>query len=84
VIYRRSRASQARLFDVKTKVFSETASTDADKLAGMLDAQRYLSVPVYYRHQAVGRMYIIDGPTRVDTTDMEFLLQLMDHVTPVM
>lgn len=84
VIYRRSRASQARLFDVKTKLFSETASNDADKLAGMLDAQRYLSVPVYYRHQAVGRMYIIDGPARVDATDMEFVLQLMDHVTPVM
>lgn len=84
VIYRRSRASQARLFDVKTKVFSETASTDADKLASMLDAQRYLSVPVYYRHQAVGRIYIVDGPARVDTHDMEFVLQLMDHVTPVM
>ncbi len=84
VIYRRSRASHARLFDVKAKVFSETAPTDADKLAGMLDAQRYLSVPVYYRHQAVGRLYIIDGPTRVDTPDMEFVLQLMDHVTPVM
>ena len=84
VIYRRSRSSHARLFDVKTKMFSETTSTDPDKLAGMLDAQRYLSVPVYYRHQPVGRMYIIDGPTRVDTTDMEFVLQLMDHVTPVM
>lgn len=84
VIYRRGRSSQARLFDVKTKVFSETTAVDAEKLAGMLDAQRYVSMPVYYRHQAVGRLYIIDGPTRVDTTDMEFLLQLMDHTTPVM
>ena len=83
VIYRRGR-SQARLFDVKTKVFSETGTDAAEKLAGMLDAQRYVSMPVYYRHQAVGRWYIIDGPTRVDTPDMEFLLQLMDHVTPVM
>src|SRR6185369_8365289 len=49
-----------------------------------LEAQEYLSVPVYYRHQAVGRLYIIDGPTRVDSTDMDFMLQLMDHVTPVM
>jgi signal transduction histidine kinase len=29
-------------------------------------------------------MYIIDGPSNIDTPDMEFLLQLMDHVTPVM
>jgi len=84
VIYRRNRSSQTRLFDVKAKLFSETDSTTADKLAGMLDAQRYLSMPVYYRHQPVGRMYIINGPTRIDTADMEFLLQLMDHVTPVM
>ena len=43
-----------------------------------------MSIPVYYRHQAVGRVYIVDGPKRFDTADMEFLLQLMDHVTPVM
>jgi signal transduction histidine kinase len=84
VIYRRGRSPQARLFDVKTKLFSETAPDDAEKLSGMLDAQRYVSMPVYYRHQPVGRLYIIDGPARVDTPDMEFLLQLMDHVTPVM
>lgn len=84
VIYTRNRASQTRLFDVKTKLFSEASSNDSDKLAGMLDAQRYISMPVYYRHQPVGRLYIIDGPTRIDAPDMEFLLQLMDHVTPVM
>ena len=84
VIYHRSRSSQTRLFDVKAKTFSETDSTNTDKLAGMLDAQRYLSMPVYYRHQPVGRMYILNGLTRIDTPDMEFLLQLMDHVTPVM
>lgn len=84
VIFRRNHSSQTRLFDVKTKLFAETNSDESDKLAGMLDAQRYISMPVYYRHQAVGRLYIIDGPTRVDMPDMEFLLQLMDHVTPVM
>jgi signal transduction histidine kinase len=84
VIYHRNRSSQTRLFDVKTRTFSETDSTKTDKLAGMLDAQRYLSMPVYYRHQPVGRMYIINGPTGIDAPDMEFLLQLMDHVTPVM
>ena len=84
VIYKRNRSSQTRLFDVKLKTFSETSSADADKLAGMLDAPGYLSMPVYYRHQAVGRMYILNSPARADAADMEFLLQLMDHVTPVM
>src|SRR5205085_10697601 len=69
---------------LKTKVFTEAPSNNADKLAGMLDAQRYLSVPVYYRHQPVGRMYIVNGPSHIDSRGMEFMLQLMDHVTPVM
>ena len=84
VIYRRDRASQTRLFDVKARTFSESDSNAADKLASMLDAHRYLSMPVYYRHQAVGRMYIINSPARAEAADLEFLLQLMDHVTPVM
>ena len=84
VIYRKNNSSHARLFDVKNRVFSEAPTSTGDKLAGMLDAQRYLSVPVYYRHQAVGRLYVIDGPAKVDVADMEFMLQLMDHVTPVM
>ena len=84
VIYRKNHTSHTRLFDVKTFQFSETSSNKGDKLAGILDAKRYLSIPVYYRHQAVGRLFIVDGPTRFDTPDMDFMLQLMDHVTPVM
>ena len=84
VIYKKNGSAHTRLFDVKTRVFSEASSTSSEKLAGMLEAQRYLSVPVYYRHQAVGRLYLIDGPNRVEGADMDFMLQLMDHVTPVM
>jgi signal transduction histidine kinase len=85
VIYsKKSNSSQTRLFDIKSRLFAESNSSSGDKLAGMLDAQKYLSVPVYYRHQAVGRLYILDGPSRVDGPDMDFMLQLMDHVTPVM
>ena len=84
VIYRKNKSSHARLFDVKNRVFSEAPSGTGDKLSGMLDAQRYLSIPVYYRHQAVGRLYIVNGPTGFEGPEMEFMLQLMDHVTPVM
>jgi signal transduction histidine kinase len=84
VIYQKGESSHTRFFDLKTRMFVESDSTSSDKLAGMLEARRYLSVPVYYRHQAVGRLYIIDGPTRFDSSDMDFVLQLMDHVTPVM
>ncbi|HEU4871435.1 MAG TPA: histidine kinase [Pyrinomonadaceae bacterium] len=84
VIYRKNQSSHARFFDVKTRVFTEAPAGTGDKLAGMLDAKRYLSVPVYYRHQAVGRLFIVDSPMQIDGPDMDFMLQLMDHVTPVM
>ena len=84
VIYRKNESSHTRLFDVRTRQFSDTTSPSGDKLAGMLDAKRYLSIPVYYRHQAVGRLYVVNGPQKVDSADMDFVLQLMDHVTPVM
>ena len=84
VIYRKNHSSHARLFDVKARVFSEATTGTGDKLAGMLEAQRYLSVPVYYRHQAVGRLYIVNSAVQFDSPDMDFMLQLMDHVTPVM
>jgi len=84
VVYQKGKSSDSRLFDLKTRFFVDSNSADSDKLAGMLEAQRYLSIPVYYRHQAVGRVYIVDGPNRFDTSDMDFMLQLMAHVTPVM
>ncbi len=84
VVYQKGQSSHTRLFDLKTRFFVDSNSANSDKLAGMLEAERYLSVPVYYRHQAVGRLYIVDGPTRFDSSDMDFVLQLMDHVTPVM
>ena len=84
VIYQKAKSSHTRLFELKTQLFLESDSVNSDKLAGMLEAGRYLSIPVYYRHQGVGRLYITDGPTKFDSTDMEFVLQLMDHVTPVM
>ena len=84
VVYQKGKSSYTRLFDLKTRFFVDSNSANSDKLAGMLEAQRYLSVPVYYRHQAVGRLYIVDGPNRFDSSDMDFMLQLMDHVTPVM
>ena len=84
MIYRKSKSSHARLLDLKTRVFSDAQAGSGDKLAGMPDAQRYLSVPVYYRHQAVGRLFLVNGPAQIDGPDMDFMLQLMDHVTPVM
>jgi len=83
VIYRRDGKKQTLLFDINT---SEQSTGDADisaKVASALDTTSYLSVPIHNQMQPIGRLYVIGGPTRFDNSSIEFVLQLMDHVTPL-
>ncbi len=83
VIYRRNARVQTRQFDVKTGEILTGKPLD-DRVASVLEADSYLSVPVYYQHQPRGRLYVIGGPRRFDNSDLNFVVQLMDHVAPVM
>lgn len=82
VIYRKKARAQT-LRDVKSGEIVAGNSVD-ERVASVLEADSYLSVPVYYQHQARGRLYVIGGPRRFDNSDLNFVVQLMDHVAPVM
>ena len=82
VIYRKKTRAQT-LRDVKSgEVLAENPVDD--RVASVLEADSYLSVPIYYQHQPRGRLYVIGGPRRFDNSDLNFVVQLMDHVAPVM
>lgn len=83
LIYRKRRRTQTTLFDVSTRQIIDASLPAAEKLASVLEAENYISLPVQYRNQALGRLYIIDSPQRFENSELNFLLQLMDHVTPV-
>jgi signal transduction histidine kinase len=83
VIYRRDGRKQTVLFDVKTHEISAGNPTTSSILAGALEAKTYLSVPIFNRQQPVGRLYVIGSAQRFDNSAMDFVLQLMDHVTPL-
>src|SRR5688572_5518466 len=83
VIYRRNNPAASLHCDVKTgKVLVDTAVDD--RIASVLETDSYLSIPIYYQHQSRGRLYVIGGSRRYDRSDLNFVVQLMDHVAPVM
>ena len=83
LLYQKWHPRRTVLFDVMSRQASAGSAAEAEKLSGLLDAENYVSIPVAYRHGIIGRLYITDVPRRLDNADLNFLIQLMDHVTPV-
>src|SRR5262245_35794192 len=48
----------------------------------MFDAESLISAPLNYRHETIGRVYLT-ARRRFDAQDAHFLLQVMEHVLPV-
>ncbi|HJX89590.1 MAG TPA: histidine kinase [Pyrinomonadaceae bacterium] len=83
VVHLRDGQGQTSLFDVNAREFSIGDSEVSDRVASALEATNYLSIPVQNRNQPIGRLYVIGGPQRYDNSAIDFVLQLMDHVTPL-
>lgn len=84
VIHRKDGHGQTRLFDVNTRQFLEGDSSIGERVASALEATNYLSVPVYNRNEPIGRLYLSGGSTRFDTSTIDFVIELMAHITPLM
>ena len=66
--------------DRATKVEPPTLA----KLAATLDAKFFVTVPVLYRTEGIGRLYVVAKKAAFVPSDMRFLLRVLDHVNPVM
>ena len=83
VVHRKDGDGQTTLFDVSAREFSQGDSAICDRVASALEASNYLSVPVHNRNESIGRLYVIGGPEKYDNSSIDFVLQLMDHVMPL-
>ena len=83
VIHSQNGRDRTFLFDVNTRQFIPGDSTVSDRVANALETTNYLSVPVHNRNGPIGRLYLSGGPNRFDNSTMDFVLQLMDHITPL-
>jgi signal transduction histidine kinase len=55
----------------------------AEKLATMLEAESYITVPLHYRNQPIGRVYFTRHQIPFTDSDLDFLIQAVTHVMPV-
>jgi signal transduction histidine kinase len=83
VVHHKDGQGQATFFDVNSQEFSQGDSASCDRVASALEAGNYLSTPVHNRNEPIGRLYVIGGPEKYDHSSIDFVLQLMDHVTPL-
>jgi len=55
-----------------------------ERIAEKLETNSFLTVPVYYRSQAVGRVFIFSNQAALfDSSDIDFLLQLINQFMPI-
>lgn len=83
VIHRQNGRDRTMLFDINTRQFLPGDSSVSDRVANALETTNYLSVPVHNRNGPLGRLYLNGGSHRFDNSTMDFVLQLMDHITPL-
>lgn len=84
VIHRKRGPAQTVLFDINTRQFLPGDSSVSDRVASALESTNYLSMPVHNRHGPIGRLYLSGGPHRFANSTMDFVLQIIGHITPLM
>jgi signal transduction histidine kinase len=78
------RKSKRLIYDIRTSISSRDVPSTFAAIGNTLEAQQFMSLPIYYQGQSVGRFYVIGSPQSLDDSDIGFVLQLIEHVTPVL
>jgi signal transduction histidine kinase len=83
IIYRMGKPNDALIYDTKTGV-STKGDSQTVAFVSVFEGKSCFSIPVYYRNQPVGRLYIVGGKHHFDHGDIDFVLQVMKQVTGVL
>jgi signal transduction histidine kinase len=71
-------------FDLATGEHSTEEQEAGEALADLLDAKSYVSVPIYFRKEVIGRGYVVtERPHTFSQSDIDFFLQVIDQFMPV-
>lgn len=82
-IYRKRAKAKTVLYDIKTGQLTE-AILESPTLFNAFEGKSCLTVPVYNRNQMLGRLYIVDGKGSFDHAEIDFVLQVIKQVIPVL
>jgi signal transduction histidine kinase len=70
--------------DVQHGVQTSTAKEASERLAAAADAVSLLTVPLCYRNDTLGRIFLTSGRSCFRESDVYFLLQVFDLLMPVL
>jgi signal transduction histidine kinase len=74
----------AHAFDCEARMFITFDCGQIRSLSELLEANSLITIPIYYRHQAIGRFFAVSAKRdRFDKSDVTFLLQAVDHFIPI-
>jgi signal transduction histidine kinase len=76
--------TRSRAYDVISRARVDERSGVIMALAATLDAESFVVVPLRYRNGVAGRLYLTSARRDAfDDSDVDFLLQVINHFTPV-
>jgi len=70
-------------FDLGEGKSSAQAREESEALLTTLDAKSFISVPVIRHDKPIGRLYLCGRHCTFDDSDVHFILQLIEHVLPI-
>jgi signal transduction histidine kinase len=72
-------------YDLQTGERSDEGCTACEGVARTLDAESFLSIPLYHNSNPYGRLYVTASRRYAfHSSDVEFLLQVSAHITPIL
>jgi signal transduction histidine kinase len=72
-------------YDLQTGERSDEGYTACKGVARTLDAESFLSIPLYHNSNPFGRLYVTASRWYAfHSSDVEFLLQVSAHITPIL
>jgi len=81
----RASKSAALLIDTNSDKTWRENSPNLITIANTIGAGHFTSIPVSHHGAFVGRLYIVDAARRrLNQSDVEFMLQLIEHVNPLL
>ncbi|MGH9960555.1 MAG: sensor histidine kinase, partial [Pyrinomonadaceae bacterium] len=82
-IYRKRRLTKMLFYDTRTGQLSKGEPGDC-KLYNPFEGKSFLTVPVYNYNQMLGRLYVAGGKSLFDSSEIDFVLQIIEQVVPVL
>jgi signal transduction histidine kinase len=71
------------VFDVSAGKFVDGKTVNCTALADLLDAESFITVPLSERETMSGRLYLTSQKKCFQSSDVEFVNQLMENILPV-